>query len=385
LNPQRLIGSGFAIPAIRMLTYWRTGCLAPAAQIDVLYAEIIEVICENQGYYEPPITVEPVLNSRLAGSIAEIQSAGGTGMTTGNAIKAAIEPTNAPIAVSANPARLQGVLLVLVSAAVFSCAGLFVKGVAADSWTILFWRGWSSIVFTLVYVCWRRGLRREFLQMGKPGVSAAMIGALATAAFIPAFKYTSIANVSLIYAAVPFVATAIAWLWMREKPALVVLLASLAAFSGVLIIVSGSLASVNLRGDILALAMTVGMAAFLCIYRRYPQTPAAGPAMLSSLLLMPPALLLGEPFAIPLHETLLSCGFGLVFAVASVTMAEGARRLPAAETALISALETPLAPLWAYLVLSELPNSLTVLGGAVILLAVFGAQLYAARRKPQGV
>ena len=290
-------------------------------------------------------------------------------------------PNSGRHVLSAYSMRVQGVLLVLISAAVFSSVGLFVKGVDADSWTILFWRGLSASVFTLIYVSWRGTLYREFMQMGKSGIAAAIIGALATAAFIPSFKYTSIANVSLIYAAVPFAAAAIAWIWMREKPALPVLLASLAAFAGVLIIVAGSLNSISLRGDLLALGMTVGMAGFLCIYRRYPQTPAAGPVVLSSLLLVPMVLLVGNPLAIPLHEIFLTCGFGLVFAVASVTMAEGARRLPAAETALISALETPLAPLWAFMVFSELPTSFTLIGGAVILFAVFGSQLYAARRR----
>ena len=306
-------------------------------------------------------------------------------MATGSRIEPLLAACFRGTGMNAYSLRMQGVLLVLISAAVFSSAGLFVKGVAADSWTILFWRGLSATVFTLIYVYWRGGLRREFLHMGKPGVAAAVIGALATAAFIPAFKYTSIANVSLIYAAVPFVAAAIAWLWMREKPALPVSLASLAAFFGVLIIVSGSLGSVNLRGDLLALAMTAGMAAFLCTYRRFPQTPAAGPAVLSSLLLMPPALLFSDPLSVLLGDVIMSCGFGLVFALASVTMAEGARRLPAAETALISALETPLAPLWAFLLLSEIPGSSSLLGGAVILFAVFGSQAYVAWRKPQAV
>ena len=218
--------------------------------------------------------------------------------------------------------------------------------------------------------------------MGKPGLSAAVIGALATAAFIPSFKYTSIANVSLIYAAVPFAAAAIAWIWMREKPTQPVILASLAAFAGVVIIVGGSLDSINLRGDLLALWMTIGMAGFLCIYRRYPQTPAAGPVVLSSLLLVPVVFFAGDPFSIPPIEIFLSCSFGFVFAIASVTMAEGARRLPAAETALISALETPLAPLWAYLVFSELPTRFSLIGGLIILFAVFGSQLYVLWRKP---
>lgn len=284
-----------------------------------------------------------------------------------------------------NSTRLAGVILVLISATVFSSAGLFVKGVESDAWTILFWRGLSAAIFTLAYVIWRGALRREFTRMGKPGLMAALVGALATMAFIPSFKYTSIANVSLIYAAVPFAAAAIAWVWMREKPSPSVLVGSVIAFAGVLVIVGGSLDSVNLKGDMLALWMTLGMAAYLCIYRRYPDTPAAGPAVLLSLLLMPISLVVGDPFSAPPYEIFITCVFGLVFAVASVTIAEGARRLPAAETGLISALETPLAPIWAFMFFAEVPSRYTLIGGVIILVAVFGSQLSGRARKSQGV
>jgi len=272
--------------------------------------------------------------------------------------------------------RVAGVIFVLVSAIIFSSAGLFVKGVEADAWVILFWRGISAAIFTVSYVAWRGKLRIEFAGMGTAGVLAAVVGASATIAFIPSFKYTSIANVSLIYAAVPFASATIAWLWMRETPTRAVFVASVAAFCGVLIIVGGSLGSVNLTGDLLALWMTLGMAGYLCIYRRYPNTPTAGPAALLSLLLVPIAMLLGDPFSAPLHEIFIITAFGLVFSVASVTLAEGARRLPAAETALISALETPLAPIWALMLFSEVPTLYTLVGGAIILIAVFASQLF---------
>lgn len=281
--------------------------------------------------------------------------------------------------------RRLGILLVLVSATVFSCAGLFVKGVESDAWSILFWRGLAAAVATGVFVAWRGNLKREFSHMGRPGISTGIVGAAATIAFIPSFKYTSIANVSLIYAAVPFIAAAIAWLWLREKPSRVVLLASLAAFAGVLVIVSGSLDSVNLRGDMLALWMTVGMAGYLCIYRRYPATPAAGPAVLLSLILIPISWVMGEPAAAPIDEILIMSAFGLVFSIAAVTLAEGARRLPAAETALISALETPLAPLWALILFAEIPTRYTFVGGGIILVAVFGAQWFGRSRKSRGL
>ena len=37
--------------------------------------------------------------------------------------------------------RILGIWLVVVSAIFFSTAGVFSKGVSADAWTIIFWRG----------------------------------------------------------------------------------------------------------------------------------------------------------------------------------------------------------------------------------------------------
>jgi len=188
-----------------------------------------------------------------------------------------------------------------------------------------------------------------------------------------------------VFVAVPFVCASIAWFWIREKPGRIVIIASLGAFSGVLVIVGGSFDSLNLKGDLLALWMTLGMAVYLCIYRRYPDTPAAGPAVLLSLLLVPIAWVAGDPFSASSGDILITCLFGLVFSVASVTMAEGARRLPAAETALISALETPLAPVWAYFLFTEIPTRYTLVGGFIILIAVFGSQWVGRRAASQGV
>jgi hypothetical protein len=79
--------------------------------------------------------------------------------------------------------HVTGVIFIVISATVFSTAGLFVKGVESDSWTILFWRGLSAAIFTVIYIAWRGTLQREFMGMGKPGMMAAIVGALATIAF----------------------------------------------------------------------------------------------------------------------------------------------------------------------------------------------------------
>ena len=272
-----------------------------------------------------------------------------------------------------NSPRLIGIALVLISATIFSSAGLFVKGVEASAWSIIFWRGLFAAIFTIIYVVWRSEVRSEFVTMGRSGVSVAIVGASGTMAFIPSFKFTTIANVSLIWAAAPFVTAAIAWVWLRERPTKVVLISSLIAFVGVVTIVSGSLGSLHLHGDLLALWMTIAMSIYMCIYRRYPNTPAAGPAALMSLILVPIGFVFGEPLVASMTEIAIMASFGLVFSIASITLAEGARRLPASETALISAIETPLAPIWAFFLFSEYPAASTIMGGIIILTAVFGS------------
>ena len=120
--------------------------------------------------------------------------------------------------------------------------------------------------------------------------------------------------------------------------------------------------------------MTLMMAGIMVIYRKYPDTTAALPAALSSVVLLPFALFYSTPSEVASNETLTLILFGLVFAVASVTLSEGARRLPPSETALLSILEMPLAPILALLVLSEAPTPQAIIGGLIILGAVLWSQ-----------
>ena len=273
-----------------------------------------------------------------------------------------------------------GVVIMLVSAVTFSTAGLFTKGVTADAWSVIFWRGLFAAAFMAVYIVQRRGFSHEILRMGWPGVVVTIVSTAGMMAFITSFKLTTIANASLIYATGPFLSAGLAWFWLRERPTLAIVLASVAALGGVAIILGGSIGGGSLRGDLLALFMTLMLSVMMVIYRRYPETPAVGPMAASVVLSMPFCLTFGDPFTVEVSEIGVLAVFGLVFSVAAVTMLEGARRLPPAEASLISALETPLAPIWAWMILAELPTAYTVIGGGIILAAVFGSQAWSLRQ-----
>ena len=269
--------------------------------------------------------------------------------------------------------RRLGLLLVATAAVAYSTAGLFTKGVNAGAWDVIFWRGVFAAGFMTAWTACRGSMRRNFVGIGPVGWAVAVVGALGTAAFIPAFKLTSIANVALIYAVSPLVAGLLAWIAIGERPSARIVAGSIGALAGVAIIMSGSVGQSSLRGDLLALCMTAAMASIMVLYRRFPQTPGPGPLALQSFLLLPPAILLGAPFAVAPGEIAILAAFGLLFAIASVTLAEGAKRVPSGQTALLSSLETPLAPILAFLLLAEIPSSATLLGGSVALVAVLFA------------
>lgn len=219
------------------------------------------------------------------------------------------------------------------------------------------------------WLVWRRGRAglADWKRLGWAGWAAATVSSMATVCFIAAFKNTAVANVAIIYATAPFAAAAIAWVWMRETPGLATLAAAGLCLAGVTVMVGGSVGRPDLTGDLLALGMTALMALMMVIVRRHPDRPmtmAVGPV--SCFQLVATVWVMGAQLDVSVSELVLLAGFGIVHAAATVLLAEGLLRIRAAEAALLGALEVPLAPLWSWLILSEILRMPTVAGGVVV-------------------
>ena len=57
----------------------------------------------------------------------------------------------------------------------------------------------------------------------------------------------------------------------------------------------------------------------------------------------------------------------------------GSKRIPASEAALLAALEVPLAPFWVWLLLGEEPAAATLIGGSIVLAALFAHIVFEVR------
>jgi drug/metabolite transporter (DMT)-like permease len=208
--------------------------------------------------------------------------------------------------------------------------------------------------------------------MGSNGWLVASLSTLGMVAFIPALQLTSVSNVAVIIATGPFVAAAMAWIWLREVARLRTMLAAGVAFVGVAIIVGNARASSDIIGIALACFMTVVIAAMTVAVRHHRDTPMVAAAAISNLL----GSLVSIPFAhgieaVTATDLVIFAMFGFFQVALGLTLFMlGSRLLPSGQASLIATLETPLMPFWIWLAFGEAPGSRALVGGALVMAAV---------------
>lgn len=278
--------------------------------------------------------------------------------------------------------RRTGLLLLFGATLAWSTAGLFARAIPLDTPTVILWRGWAGALGLLVLL-WamkgRAGLA-DFGRLGPAGWAYALCSGIGMLLFVGALKATSIAHVAIIYATLPFVAAGFGWIFLRETPGPVALVAAVLAMAGSMIMM-GLGGDGALAGDLMALGMVLSMAAIILLARARPDLPALAAGIVSAI--WAPALCL--PFASLSGLTVETLGLMAAFGLINSTLGFalfvfGARRVSPVETALIGALEVPITPLWVWLVFDETPSGATLTGGALVLLAVVGHILLTARR-----
>lgn len=278
-----------------------------------------------------------------------------------------------------------GVLMLLVSTAAWSTAGFFARLVETDPWTMLFWRGIFGALGMLAVILWQERSRAwaAFAGMGSIGILYCSVSAASMLAFIPALKLTTVAHVAVIYATAPFMTAGLAWLALREPMSRPTALASAAALLGVIVMMGLGPGEGTWLGDFLAVLMALGMAVMAVIGRWARDVPQMPAACLSALIAALVCVAAGAPASVTGPQLFYLALFGLVNSAVGLTLFTfGARLVPAAETALIGALEVPFAPLWVWLAFGEAPGAATLAGGAIVLCAVLAHIRVAGRGRP---
>ncbi|MFN4142344.1 DMT family transporter [Aestuariivirga sp.] len=278
-----------------------------------------------------------------------------------------------------------GLLLVAAAALAWSTSGLFVRNISADLMTMLFWRGVFSgaAVFAIFFAMERQRSLDILRSLRWPTLAVAFFSASGMISGIGALRFTTAADAMVIYATVPFVTAAVAYLAIGERPSRSTLTGSTFALLGVGVMLWGSEMGGSLFGQFLAVLMTLSMAGFTTIMRRHREVPMLPAMALSGWLCSLFCLWFAEPLAISQTDFLLCVAFGIIQNATGLALYTfGSKRVPAAEATLLAALEVPFTPFWVFLFLGETPSLQTLAGGGIVMAALFLHILSEFRRRP---
>ena len=269
--------------------------------------------------------------------------------------------------------RTYGIALVTMSAILWSTAGPFVRMANLESWTLIGWRSLFACLTLLAAAAYehRKNLGKAVTGMGASGAVAVAISVVSSISYIFALNLTTVANVMIVYAVLPFIAALVSYFWLGERVTLRLLGAGLAALVGIAIMAGAAASQKDILGVIAAFVMTATFASQIVHTKVHPNLDlnlamalAAGACGLIALPFMEPG--------VPPPTALLACALygGLTSGIAYVLALNGGRYITAGESGFIQMLDVALGPLLVWYFFTEQPGGTVLIGGAIVLISV---------------
>ncbi|MCZ4089734.1 DMT family transporter [Sinorhizobium psoraleae] len=258
-----------------------------------------------------------------------------------------------------------------------------IRSANGEVWSILAVRSVSTFLVALAawFVLNRVLGRRVALIPGKAGLIAGLFYGINSFTFLLAVFNTSTANVVLVLAFTSMFAAILSWVFLKERPSNATLSTMAIMVFGVGVIVQDGLESGHLFGDAMAACSAFLLASAITISRKsgrdmalVPLTTAIFPAIAAFALLPSSGISIAEPGYILFNGL-------IMIPLAFFCLATGPRYLSAPEVGMFYLLETILAPIWVWIVFSETPTTQTLVGGAILILALIGHSFWQMRHK----
>lgn len=298
---------------------------------------------------------------------------------------------NAPSVTPVPRHRASGIVMAVVSALAFSSSGPLVKPLLESGWSLsaalLVRMGLAGLILSPALV---RAIRRERSFLARHGRSLLAFGIIPVAGcqlmFFMAMQRMPVAVALLIQYLAPVLLVAFVWLRTRRAPSRLVIMGSLVAIVGLVLVVDISGARFDLLGTVLALGAAVTVCVYFVMSERTgddlpPLALAAGGLLVGALIMGLVAVTGLIPFAAPevavVFRGIAVPGILPILWVAAVGTtlgyALGVMAVPRVGSRLASFIglsEVLFALAFAWLLLGETPAPIQFFGGAVLLVGV---------------
>jgi drug/metabolite transporter, DME family len=259
----------------------------------------------------------------------------------------------------------------------------------SDTWQYMIWRSIGIIVVMEVIgrVRHRKSLLPTAFGSGRVMIMACVTLLLASICYVYAVKNTSAANAAFLASITPLIAAVLGRFILHERLSKVTLWALAVAIAGLLVTVAGDLGRGSMKGNIAACISSVGFAGYTVCLRTNKKTDWSaalpGYALMMIVLCGGVTLANGNTFIPPAGDIGYALLHGAVFIVVGTIIYNfAAKSVPAVAMTVFAQTETVFAPLWVFLKFSERPKAQTLVGGAIILVAVLGQAVLNGRNAP---
>ncbi|SLM30931.1 conserved membrane hypothetical protein [Desulfamplus magnetovallimortis] len=247
-------------------------------------------------------------------------------------------------------------------------------------WQYLFFRGVAIALVLCLYLAFKDGNRLivHFRNIGFSGVIGASGLVCAFVCYIWSITLTTAANTLIMIAISPFVAALLGLILLKEKIRSVTWISITMSLIGISVMVMENLETGAFWGTIIGFGSAFGFAVFSVSIRFRKDAPQFANIALAGMMctLLTIAILYGrqETILMPIRNVFLSMLHGLWVAGGLILFSQGAKQFTAAELNLLSLTEVIGGVVWVYLPIfgiHEIPSIYTVVGGSIVLGAIF--------------
>lgn len=272
-----------------------------------------------------------------------------------------------------------GVLMLLLAGTVWSMMGLGVRFIEnASPLQILLYRSLGMIPALAIFITIRhRGrLDRALGQVGTPTILGSLALVFAFGGSIVSLKETTVANAVFLLATAPFFAAILGRIVLGEKVRLATWITILVGTCGVAIMVFDGLSAGKIVGNVAGLTCALFFAVFTIAMRAEKNGDSVVAVLFGGIYASVASgvatYVAGQPLVLSVHDMAIAIALGIgALGLGLVLYTLGSRHVPAAESTLLAMTEVVLSPIWVWLVFGETAGALMLVGGAILLAALF--------------
>jgi len=271
--------------------------------------------------------------------------------------------------------KLPGPLLVFLGACSLSFGGLIVKSFEGSTlWQILFWRQFFFIIIVSFFLVatYKKDIFKAIYKSGLPGLVGGIVLGFGFSGYVFAMYNTTVANTNFIIQTQAVFLAIFGYVFLKEKISKITFVSIILAILGLIIMLGNSLSPGQMSGNIVAFTMPITFAVLILIVRKYPHVDMVPLQLVAGIVAMFIGYLFSVKISISTHDIFLAflagffqIGLGFIF----ITI--GARKTLSAMVGIIMLTEAVLGPFWAWLFINENPPFFVLIGGAIIISAVF--------------